>query len=789
MADKFSIDDILSEYGGGKADNNDEIKDFSFSPDSEVADESVDEVIEEYSTKNDIETAESDDQSDEEVAIDSENDNDSDTYNYDPIKGSDFDDDLAAGQQEEKKRNAENAAIINNLAKHKTAKANKNNVPPVNRVSLKDIKMGLTGKIIPKTEEFDKALIPDDATYEEKSSILSQHRKKKVENFVLKTDEEQEKEEETPEDSKKPTGQSEFKKFDDAPKILDDILQVKSNLVLRLCVLLFTGIFSTFITIANDFELPLIKTFDRTITPAAYLFTNTILGLISIAVCYTVLIAGMKNLFKRKADSDTIAAIGIFASVIAGIVNLFDPESIRDGIYHVYISAAIAGLIFNTLGKLMIVKRTERNFRYVAGDFERYAITPVDDEETAQNFTRGAVSDEPRLAAMRKTEFVDDFMKNSYTSDISDEYSKKVSPFILLAGLVIALLSLICDKGAANMTERLFVALAAFSGVITMCSSFAVMLIVNMPMARATKKYLQYSAVMLGYSAVDDFADTNSMLVDGEQLFPNGSVELANLKLLSAISIEDCILMAASLSCQAGSILKPTFYKMLRGKTEMLYPVESYIYEDGLGLSGWIENKRVLLGTRELMENHSIDGLPSEAKEKEYVKDNVAVYLSINGIVAAIFVIQVTPNLSVTRWLQELELEGIKTVIRTVDGFLSQKFLADLFDIEEDTVKLLSFRYHKDYEEVTEYVPKQSSSMLCSGHFPSFAMLIIGAKRLKFTANLGAAIMYGATGLGAVLTLIMMLTGSFVQITPSLVLIYNLIVAAAAIAIQHIKKL
>ena len=130
---------------------------------------------------------------------------------------------------------------------------------------------------------------------------------------------------------------------------------------------------------------------------------------------------------------------------------------------------------------------------------------------------------------MRKTEFVDDFMKNSYTSDISDEYSKKISPYILIAGVVIALLSLIFDKGASNMKERLFIALAAFSGTVTMCSSFAVMLIVNVPLARATK-YLQYSAVMLGYSSVDEFADTNSLLVDTEQLFPKGSIELANLK-------------------------------------------------------------------------------------------------------------------------------------------------------------------------------------------------------------------------------------------------------------------
>lgn len=764
MAEKFSIDDIISEYSE-KVEN--DLK----------ADESEDTD----------EVAEEDNSSQQEAEQDNEI-NDSDHDDYDPIKAVDFDDELAADQAEEKKRNEENAALINNLTKHKKGKAAKQSVPPVNRASLKDIKMGLTGKIIPKTEEFDKALIPDDATYEEKSSILSQHRKKKVENFVLKTDErDNEPTSEESEDNSR-TGQTEFKKFDDAEKVLGSIIQVKSNLVLRLCVLLFTGIFSTFITVANDLELPLIKTFDRTITPAAYLFTNTVLGLISIAVCYNVMLAGMKSLFKRKADNDTIAALGIFVTVIAGIINLFDPESIRDSVYHVYISAAIVGLIFNTLGKLMIVKRTERNFRYVAGDFERYAVTSVDDEETAENFTRGSVA-EPKIAAMRKTEFVDNFMKNSYTADISDEYSKKVSPYILIAGIVIALLSLIFDKGAANMKERLFIALAAFSGTVTMCSSFAVMLIVNVPLARATKKYLQYSAVMLGYSSVDEFADTNSLLVDAEQLFPNGSIELANLKLLSAISIEDCILMAASLSCQSGSVLRSTFYKMLRGKTELLYPVESYIYEDGLGLSGWIENKRVLLGTRELMENHSIDGLPSEAKEKEYTKGNVAVYLSISGITAAMFVIEVSPNLSVTRWLQELELEGITTVIRTVDGFLSQRFLSDLFDIESDSVKLLSFRYHKDYESETEYVPRQASSMLCSGHFPSFAMLVIGAKRLKFTTKLGASVMYGATILAGLIALIMMLAGSFVQLTPTLVLVYNLVVTGAALLVQHIKRL
>ena len=743
MADKFSVDDILSEYSDKAKQNAETEKE-------NISDEKNEELNEE--NFNEIETS-----------------------------------DLKNNTSEE------NAAVISNLSKlkkQKTVSENPQNVPPVNRASLKNMNLGLTGKIIPKTEELDKTEIPDNATYEEKSSILSEHRKKKVENFVLKTNDEDEENEETPKGEKKVSGQKEFESFDEAPKILGDILQVKNNLLVRLVVLLFTGIFSTLITVANDFELPLIKTFDRSISPSAYLFTNTILGLISIAVSYTVLLAGIKNLFKRKADCDSIAAVSVFVSVISGIITLFDPETLRDGHFHVYISAAIVGLIFNTIGKLMIVRRTEQNFRYVAGEYERYAVKTVDNENVASNFTRGSLNDFPELATMRKTEFVDDFMKNSYSSDVADSFAQKTSPLILIAGAVIGLISFLFDKTAADFTTKIFTALAAFSGTVAMCSSVSLMLVVNVPLSRSSKKFLRFSGVMLGYSAVEEFADTNSVLVEAEQLFPNGMVDFVNLKMLSTNSVEECILMAASLACQAGSILKPTFYKMLRGKTEMLYPVESYIYEDGLGLSGWIENKRILLGTRELMQNHSIDGLPSLAKEKEYAKNgNTPIYLSISGVVSTLFVAQINPSLSVSRWLQEFEKEGITTVIRTIDGFLSIDFLAKLFDVSKSSLKLLPFRYHRDYEKETEYVPRMSSSIICSGHFPSFAMLIIGAKRLKMVSNLGIAVQFGAVVLGAVLALIMMITGAFSQITPSVVLCYNLVFVLLTLFIPKIGKI
>ena len=680
----------------------------------------------------------------------------------------------------------EAAKMISKLSKESGADSTEDdNVAPVNRASVKDIDLGLESKIIPRTEEFDRPDIPDNASYEEKSAALHEHRKKKVENFVLDAADEPEQPEKS---GKTYNGQKELESFEEAPRILNDILQVKSNLFLRLSVLLFSGIFSLLITAANDFELPLIRIFDRSISPSAFLFANTILGLLAVGVSYTVMTAGVKNMVLRKPDCDSIAALSIFVTVISGIVTLFEPESIRDNYYHVYISAAIAGLIFNTLGKMMIVQRTEKNFRYVAGEFDRYAVKKVDDT-AAENFTRGACEQPVHTTTMQKTEFVEDFMKNSYSPDISDEFAKKAAPFILASGLVAGLLSLIFDKHADSGITKLYVLLATFSGTVTMCSSVSLMLAVNVPITKAMKKFLQYSSVLIGYSAVDEYSDTNSVVVDAGQLFPKESVDLVNLKLLSTNSLEECILMAASLSCQAGSVLKNAFYRILKGKTEMLYPVESYIYEDGMGLSGWINNKRVLLGTRQHMINHSIDGLPSVAKENEYGKGNIVIYLSISGVISTMFVVRVTPGISIGKWLQELHREGIVTVIRTVDGFLSEDYLEDLFGLKPGAVKLLPFRYHKEYEQETDYNSRVSSSMLCGGHFPSFAMLITGVKRIKAASQLGLAIQVGSIVLGALICIVSVILGSFSQITPTLVIAYNLVFAAISLIFLNTKKI
>lgn len=684
-----------------------------------------------------------------------------------------------------------NTSVIEKLVQKKkehTDPAATGTIPPVNRASVKDIDMGLEGKIIPKTEQLE---IAPDATDEEKMAILEKRREKKVKNFVLDSTREEGENEDADDEVKRekaPLPIDEFESFEQASHVLSDIGQLKSNIMIRLCVLLFTSLFAVYLTLANDFKLPIITVFSRDYSPEAFVFTLTILGIISAFVSYTVIFSGLKKLLKLSADCDSLAAIGITLTTVTGIINLFSTDSIQTGNYHVYTAVAILGLLFNTLGKLTIVNRTERNFRFAAGEFEKHAITKIEDEDIAYKFTKGTLDDFPELATTRKTEFVEDFLANSYSADISDDYSRKAAPIITIAALIAAVLAFMLDKTSASGAERVMVSLGAMCAVASMAASVAIMFIVNLPLARASKKYLQSSAVLLGYSAVDEYADTNSVLVDAEQLFPEGMVDLVNLKAMSSTLIEDCILYAASLVCQAGGVMKPTFYKMLRGKTEMLFPVESYIYEDGLGLSGWIENKRVLFGSRELMENHSIEGLPTKAKEAEYSKGNIPMYLSISGVVSAIFFIRASANVTVSRWLQELTDRKITVVVRTADAFITVKYLSEMFDVNPDKIKLLPFRFYKDYEKERAYTPRVSSPMMCSGHFPSMAMLICGTKNIQVLSILGMTIQMTFSILGAVIALAMLVMGSMSQLTASIAICYNLVCLAVTLLVQQFRK-
>lgn len=681
------------------------------------------------------------------------------------------------------RENGSNTAIMEGLMKLKkergTQKRRETKVPPINRASIDDIDLNIGEKILPNTE----IGLDENATEEERLQYLNAKRRERVKQFVIAGEnEEQGKKDEV----------ADFMNFEQAKDMAGNIASLKASLVVRLCVLLIASLVSSYIAFANDMGLPLIALLSKSENQGMpFLFVNVIIGLAACFVSYTVLMVGMKKLFTLKADSDSLAAVSAILSIGTGIALLTDTELVQLSIANVYISVSIIGLLINTIGKLLIVTRTERNFQYVSGGYSKYAVMHIDDEDIASKFTKGALTDFPSLTTSRKTEFVSDFIKNSYSADMTDAFCKYFVPIITLISLVVGIITAFIHPESINTgTRMLLFGLSCAAGTYAICSAAGMMLVTNIPLAKASRKYMQQSAVMLGYSAVDKFSDTNSVLIDAVDLFPDGMVEIINIKPTKKTPIEDGIIYAASLCCQTESILKPTFYKMIKGKTEMLFPVESYIYEDGLGLSGWIQNKRVLFGNRTLMESHSIEGLPTPEKEAQYQKDDSSLqYLSIGGSLAMIFVVKLKASVNVAKALRDCEKQDLTVILRSVDSLLSISRIAELFGVVPNMFKLLPFRHHSDYDTCTSYIEKMSSPMIYSGHFAALAMLLTGTKRLQKSATVGVAIQLLSAILGVILSVVLALVGIFTGVlTASTVIAYTLVFVLITAIVQAIAK-
>ena len=321
--------------------------------------------------------------------------------------------------------------------------------------------------------------------------------------------------------------------------------------------------------------------------------------------------------------------------------------------------------------------------------------------------------------------------------------------------------------------------LSIFSMMMCAASCIAMPFVVNMPLEKAAERAFDNKGIILGYQSVDDFYDANSILVNARELFPEGTVKLDGIKVFSNTKLDEALLEAASLTHHGGSIMKQLFSDVTDGRDDMLYPIDNYSFEESMGMCGWINNKRILFGNRELMTSHNIEGLPTKTKEAEFTEgDQEALYLSISGNLAAMFIVELTADKNVRRWARRLAKSKVCMIVKSVDPCLSARKLHTVFGIPEDMVRVLPKRLHTDFDAETGKAVRLSASMATTGKFTSLAQLMISAKTIHTSAIIGLILQTASMVLGLGLCLMLIVSKAFmtsyVYMSATALIIYNL---------------
>ena len=145
--------------------------------------------------------------------------------------------------------------------------------------------------------------------------------------------------------------------------------------------------------------------------------------LVSCLFCGRVMKNGLRGLFTLKANGDSGAALGAAAALIQGVLLLFFPGRLEasgaQGL-STYCSLAALGLLLNSAGKLLLLKRMRRNFDFLAEPSPKYGVKRVEDVNTAMQMAQNCVPGVPVAAYQRKALFLHHFLRRSEDADPSD---------------------------------------------------------------------------------------------------------------------------------------------------------------------------------------------------------------------------------------------------------------------------------------------------------------------------------------------------------------------------------
>lgn len=436
---------------------------------------------------------------------------------------------------------------------------------------------------------------------------------------------------------------------------------------------------------------------------------------------------------------------------------------------------------FNTFGKTVMTQRILRNFRFVSAPDQKQAVLLFDDYNTALQMADGCVIDAPVIAYQTKTKFLKNFLRLSYEPDPSEQASQTMAPIGFVLSLILCIASVILYKDV-------FSALTAFAAAACICVPFVNMLSVNLPVNRVCRVASRCGAMLVGYSAIDYFSNVNAVMVDAKDLFPKGTVVLNAIKTFGGQRIDDAIVDATALMCCVGGPLSDVFEQIIKS-SGLLPKIDNPVFEDDRGVTGWVSGRRILVGSRKLMEAHSIQP-PSRDYEEKYIHTGrKIIYLASGGELVAMFVVSYISDRRRAMELRRLEDNGISLIVRTCDPNITPRMLAECFGLDEHSIRVLPERLGSVYTDLTAEPQDRSPAMLATKGRPAAMMRMLSAcVRQRSNISMAVAMQTVAVILGFLLVSFLTCYSGLGQLSVAALLIYELFWAAAILFVPKLRK-
>ncbi|MBQ2704259.1 MAG: hypothetical protein IJF58_01780 [Clostridia bacterium] len=499
--------------------------------------------------------------------------------------------------------------------------------------------------------------------------------------------------------------------IEDAQSVSDDLTFRKRKLGFKFVATVFVALLLIIITLSDNlFPFGHVSYY---IAVGVLLLVATVINLSSFQSLISV--------FKLKPDVDFAPALAVVASFIQlGVCAFFGTKGLASS--GILAAAAVVSLAFNTLSKRITVSRTLANFDLISNEEDKEAAAFIGAPASA-SILNPKKHGETLILGRRTTVDMAGFISYSLSPDLYEKLSGKMSVIVLAAAVIAAGASLIMAESAA-------VVATAFASVCCLGAQIAASYPSAVLLNRVCKKLRNNKVMFSGFKAAEELGDANVIVLDSDEIFNDECVSLFKFRTFGGVSPDIAFMTAAALTTEGHSPLAGMFNQIAATTGAGMLAADSVIYENSMGLTGWVDEKKTLLGNRMIMESHSIPVPSMEIDRKILKSGKFPLYLAIDDKIAAMFIIGYSANRRMLHSLRRLNNTGATLLVRTVDPNVTADLVCSVYGLPTGAVEVMASdasRYYCDRMSPTENEP----ALLCTEDAKGFVDAFVSSISLN----------------------------------------------------------
>lgn len=495
------------------------------------------------------------------------------------------------------------------------------------------------------------------------------------------------------------------------------------------------------------------------------------------------MIAGSVEQFKKKKfninSAISFASILCFMQTLLMLVLYF----FRKNLVSVFAGAGVGLLLMSELNSYITFCRTADALELCTGNNKDklYSIEGITDDKDATELGKSVRSSSPRIRYSGKTRFPSHLIELCTSETATDKNMRFIA-------LIIAVLSLINMIVAWAVNRHFTVGFAAFTVTFSLAMPAYAALLVQLPLRWINKKFNKTGGMISCQEAVSELCRTNAIILDSKDLFDQNMCAMHGFKDFKNVRVDDAMLYAAAMVIRSGGPLMGVFDQMVVNRRDILPTVKSFSYEERLGVSGWINNQKVILGNRTMMLNHNIDVPESIDEDKYLISGHEVIYLAIAHKLAAMMVVDYAPNKKLVPYLKKLRDSGVTVLVRNCDPNVTDVMISECYDMRLDNIRILNSAAGRVFKKYKSR-PKVNSRAVAihDGTMYTFARSLCTAATLRNVFKIANTMMLGGILMSFAIVLILSILNVVADLPAVFVILLQVLVSAAFIGVTKIS--